>query len=205
MQKPFSSRYVTALSILSCMALLQACSAGKNYSEINPEDAQRQVRESNGYKELKKPIPAGKSRLVLRSAGAGMPVKFSVCDPSAPCREWSVADSGQGVLYPKIARMVARANRAVGGTLPYAPPLVDAGKTVDISAFSDWATSNSHSGGQCGPLNFRFVPEEKHAYTVEFRWEASICRLLVHDATDPDAPVSLMETKGDIQADSASQ
>ncbi|MDR0565366.1 MAG: hypothetical protein LBG78_10595 [Azoarcus sp.] len=201
MKTSFIFRHTIALCAVSCLVLLQACSLGKTYSEINPEDAERQVRENNGDKELDKPIPAGKSRLVIRSVGAPIAVKFTVCSPDSKCREWNVADSGHSVLLPGIARMASRMRRATANVLPYVPPLVDANQTVTISALGNWYETASR--GHCGPLSTTLMPQENHAYIIEFRWADKICSLTAYDATNSNAPVPLTETHENISPDPA--
>jgi len=197
MQYPFYIRSSAFLCAASALLLLQACSTGKNYSEINPERAKQEVRNTNGYRQLKS-VPPGKSKLVLRSVGLPNAVQFAECESENGCEKYEdiglVANSGQGVLLPWIAKATGAANRALGGRKPYIVKLVEPdGRSIQIRGYSSDSASaaGTVSHSSCGPVFSTLTPQEGHAYVVEFQFVEDRCQQVVFDATDPDNMVPL--------------
>lgn len=202
MQNTFPSRRSTVFCIAGSLLVLQACSLGKPYSEIDPARAAQDVRTSNGYLALKS-VPEGSSKLVLRSTGAPRPVEFSFCESIDSCEKrtnlGSVANSGQGVVYPWIARLNAKANGA-GNLKPYLQQLAMPGRTIAVRGFGTWSggmgPGQGFVTGKCGPVYSTLTPQEGRAYVIEFQWENDTCRQAVFDATNPDDPVLMTGVSG---------
>jgi hypothetical protein len=185
------------------LMLLQACSVGKTYKEINPEGALQDTRKNNGYFSLKS-VPPGKSKVVFRSDGAPPPVEFSICASATSCEQFEsvgkVANPGHGVVYPWIAKLNNKANR-VGNHKPYLEQLMTPGQTIHVRGFSKWMDSSGLfvASRECGPLFTVLTPQEGHAYLIEFVWTDGNCKQLVFDATNPDAPVALAEPEVHVE------
>lgn len=175
----------TMILLFLVAGVIQGCSdLGKTYSEINPQDAELQVKKHNGYYDLKS-ISSGKSKLVLRSEGMPYPVKFSYCSGSCEKHEdlGAVEDLGRGILLPWIADLNRKTSPKEYLVLEVPP-----GQHISVDGLGEGA-SNHHvfyASKTCGPLNSSFMPLENHNYLVRFLWENDSCRLDVSDATDPD-------------------
>ncbi|MCR8957639.1 hypothetical protein M0765_007860 [Variovorax sp. S2] len=170
-------------------AVLPACT----YSSINPDAALADIRANNGYDELRDVEP-GTARLILRASGSGYPAHFSVSTSPQACQNFAllgnVAYAGRGIVYPWIANAVQRGRR----TEPYLVHEAKPGEPIQVRGHGSWAdgTGSGYRSGHCGPVTAKFVPQDGHAYTVDFVWgNKPACSLSVMDATDPDAPVSI--------------
>jgi len=174
---------------LAAALSLSACT----YSEINPQRAQEQVREDNGYYELGEVEP-GTAKLVVRSRGFRYPVHYEVSSSPQACTGFepigNVAFFGQGVVYPWISRATRFGS---GDSETYlVHEIANPGRAIQLQALGSWAagTGVGYRKGRCGPIALRFTPEAGHAYTADFFWRAeNSCSLAVMDATVPDAPV----------------
>lgn len=182
----------TSLLFATVALLLGGCA----YREINPERAQADARQAGGYKELERVNP-GTAKLLMRSSGMAYPVSFTVspvadrpCENTVPLRP--VAYTGQGVVYPWIAKMTA----ATGGTKPYqlyTVALPD--RPMTVNAVGHWSSNipgppggvSTFSSGTCKAAA-RFTPRVGRAYTAELVWMNTNCRLDIKDATDSNAP-----------------
>lgn len=186
---------------IGALLLLQACSVGKSYKEIDPEGAQRDVRQNNGYYALKSVLP-GKSKVVFRSDGSPRPVAFALCTRADSCEQsedlGTVGNSGHGVVYPWIAKMTNKANR-IANQKPYLMQHMTPDQTVRVRGVGKWLDSRAliTVSGSCGPLETVLTPVEGRAYVVEFKWIDDDCKQLVYDATNPDALVLLSESYSD--------
>lgn len=186
-----------AVGALFC---LQACSVGKSYKEIDPEGAQRDVRQNNGYYALKSVLP-GKSKVVFRSDGSPRPVAFALCARADSCEQseelGTVGNSGHGVVYPWIAKMTNKANR-IANQKPYLMQNMTPDQPVRVRGLGKWLDSQAliTVSGSCGPLETVFTPLAGRAYVVEFKWIDDDCKQSIYDATNPDEPVLLSESYG---------
>lgn len=183
--------------VIFASAVLQGCGLGKTYREINPEGADLEVNKYNGYYTLKQVAP-GTAKLVMRSEGIGVSVQFSTSTSLQACEGFSkpitVADAGHGVLLPSIAKMVRRGRKGFA-ELQLTPQQV-----LQVRAYSAWSSS-SNAGpnmpttvrtGECGPLTTRFTPQADHAYVARLLYpDPEHCNLIIEDATNPDAPISI--------------
>jgi len=191
--------FTKTLCVTGILVLLQACSIGKTYQEINPEGALKDTRKNNGYFSLKS-VPPGKSKVVFRSDGAPRPVEFSTCASVTSCELYEsvgkVANPGHGVVYPWIAKLNNKVNR-VGNNKPYLEELITPGQKIQIRGLGKWMDNQVVfvASRECGLLFSALTPQEGHAYLIEFVWGDGGCKQLVFDATNPDAPVALAESE----------
>ncbi|MEJ8826277.1 hypothetical protein WKW80_30360 [Variovorax humicola] len=168
-------------------AMLCACT----YSEINPDAAREDIRTNNGYYDLRE-IEPGTARIVVRAAGTGYPAHFSVSTSAQNCQAFTslgdVAYAGRGLVYPWIANATQRGRRSN----PYLVHEAKPSEPIQVRGYGSWADGkdSGYRSGNCGPVTARFTPEAGHGYTVDFAWgDKPACRLVVMDATNPDAPV----------------
>jgi len=174
--------------------VLSACT----YSQINPQRAQEQIRENNGYYELGDVAP-GTAKLIVRSRNMRYPVHYSVSTSPQACKDFesvgNVAFFGQGVVYPWISRATRMGS---GDSQPYRVYEVkQPGQPIQLRAVGTWTTGadGGYRSGQCGPLVVRYTPLADHAYTAEFVWQGdNSCHLELMDASVPDAPQPLPST-----------
>lgn len=179
--------------LLALVATMQACSLGKTYQEINPQDAERRMKDNNGYHALKSVTP-GKAKLVFRSEGMGIPVAFSICLSSPGCSNPQdigvVTDGGYGVLLPWIADLTSRSTKG------FIELEVTPADHIHVKGDAKWSSGGTSgnpvvTSRSCGPLWSTFSAIENHAYLVRFIWSgksdlALQCKLEVLDATNPD-------------------
>lgn len=181
--------------ILTICALSGCSNLGKSYNQIDPERASADVRQSNGYFSLQTVSP-GMAKLVMRSEGSTGNVQFSINTSSDNCKDFQILGttkySGEGVVYPWIAKLVSQVSRTPGflskDLAPGQSVLIRSyGSSVSSTSVPDHTTSTRLE--KCGPLFSRFTPIADHAYLVRFDWGSNSCTQNVFDATNPDAPI----------------
>ena len=198
-------------AVVLASVTLHGCMLGKTYREIDPEGADLEVKQYNGYYTLKQVTP-GTAKLVMRSEGIGVSVQFATSTSLQPCENFSkqgiVADAGHGVLLPSIAKMIR------GDRKGFLEQQLTPQQPLQVRAYSAWSSSSNAGpnmpttvrNGECGPLVARFTPQADHAYVARLLYpDAEHCSLIVDDATNPDAPVridadqSVLSATGRIQ------
>lgn len=179
--------FAKLLPLIAVSAVLGGCA----YSEINPEAAREDIRQHNGYYDLREVEPDA-AKIVVRAAGSSYPAHFSVSASSQSCQDFKpvgeVAYTGRGLVYPWIANMGQRGRRSN----PYLVHDAKPGVPIQVRGYGSWAdgTGAGYRTGNCGPVTTKFTPEAGRGYTVDFVWGSKpACSLVVMDATDPDAPV----------------
>lgn len=181
--------------ILAICALNGCSNLGKSYSQIDPEHALADMRNSNGYFSLQTVTP-GMAKLVMRSEGSPGNVQFSINTSSDDCKDFQTVGttkySGEGVLYPWIAKLTAQASRTPGflsSDLTPEQSVIIRSYGASSGSISIPGHGTSTSWEKCGPLFSRFTPIAGRAYLVRFEWSSDKCKQSVFDATNPDAPI----------------
>ena len=192
----YSSHEGLGLLLMSC--ILCGCSAGKTYREIDPAAAAEDERQSNGYYSLKSVSP-GTTKLVIRSSGMPGTVSVFTTTSDIPCKDFkplgNVIDTGHGVLYPWIAKFSEKLTLSK----TFVETEIEPNKTIQIRGYGAWASDGrpGSTSGHCGPITSVFTPLANRAYLLQFLWLGTRCQQVISDATDPDAPVSVVAKNTD--------
>lgn len=130
--------------------------------------------------------------LILRSAGAPMPVAYSMTSKKqGEVQLGKVYDGATGdeLLLPWIAKLSKKMNSGMLKTVPSRETVLEVGASYTVYGKSEWSNA-SGGNGSCGPVSSTFTSEPQKRYLALFTFFNGYCKQEIFDVTT-GAPVLL--------------